>query len=402
MSSKHFLSCLSLTLSALMMSATAAYSATTNVIRLQISQSDYEKYAAPAKGNEKKVELSGATVSVNGSAYQSAKLKTRGQSCLGASRRCFALEAASDFTLYTDKGKAWQVDEINLASMYEDTAYINNKIGWALAKELGLSTVKNTYVELVINGRSQGLYLALQKPTKVAKKLKSGIIIRRREEGYFEVKKYYPQFARYTKTQYLSTLEWLYSSIKATKGQGSDIYSKIKGRVNMPQYFRLLTLQTLIYNGDYSDEVYFYARPGINGLAFDILPWDFEDLFAKPHESSANKRAYKDGWFSNSILYSFEDPLDVVFYNNYQAKSELNTNAKMILTKYLTPELFRKVIDKVKKSVSPYLDNKNILTMSYYDEHANGGYYSKKGVLDLLETRYAQMVARREQLLRKL
>ncbi len=372
--------------------------AETNTIRFTVNQSDYGNYKSKAK----KFFFNSSTVSVNGEASITSKLETRGQSCIGADRRCLGADMDSEVKLFLNNAEndIWKTDGIILASMTQDTGYINNKIGFAFTKRMGLPTVKNTYAEVIMNNSSLGLYLIQQKPQKLAKKEKSGFIGRRREEGNIELKKFFPENAKYTSNQYIEAFDYMYYFIK--KPKGVNLYDFLKIRMNIEKYFKLLTLQTMLKNGDYSDEVFFYAVNSPQGIYFDIIPWDFEDLFSSPHPTRANKTAAKGGWFNKSILYSFEDPLDIAIFKDTQLHNAFKETAKNYLNTVLTETLIDESINEVRETILPYLDNARILSVSARDEASFGTAYTKIGILNLLEKRRLEIKLRRSELLKGL
>lgn len=376
---------------------TSTLLAQTNIIKLNVSQNDYQNY----KAKNKKYIFKNANATVNDSGPIASSLSTRGQSCIGAPRRCFGIDLNMDAKLILESGEKWKTDGIILASMSQDTGYINNKIGFAFTKRMGLPTVKNTYSEVLINGQSLGLYLAQQKPHKLAKKAKSGFVGRRREEGNLEIKKFYPEEAKFSQIQYQEAFDGMYQAIKKYP-ESPNLYRYLNSKMNLNKYFKLLTLQSMLRNGDYTDELYFYAVANSSGIYFDIIPWDFEDLFNNPHPTKANKKALKKGWFNETILYSFEDPLDSAIFKNQQLHKAFKDTAKAYLENVLTEKMIDQSLDEVRSSITPYLDNNEIFRLSTLDESSRGTAYSKYGILNLLEQRRMEIKSRRKELLSKL
>lgn len=388
----------SLLLSLALLSTSFMAHAQTNSIRLKVTPNDYQNYTSKSK----KYIFTSPSADVNGQGPLASKLETRGQSCIGASRRCFGLDISAETKLFLNnsENEIWKTDDMVLASMGQDTGYINNRIGFAFTKRMGLPTVKSTYAEVSMNGYSLGLYLAQQKPHKLAKKAKSGFIGRRREAGNIELKKYFPKNAKYPLTTYIESFDYMYSVAKNPKGV--NLYNFLSRRMNLDKYFKLLTLHSMLKNGDYTDELFFYAVNLPQGIYFDIIPWDFEDLFAAPHPTRANKKAMKKGWFNESILYSFEDPLDKAIFENRELHDAFKRTAKNYLNTVLTEALIDDSINEVKAAINPYLDNNRIFILSTRDEASRGSAYTKYGILNLLEIRRSEIKSRRLELLRRL
>ncbi|MBT3982307.1 MAG: hypothetical protein HOE90_13195 [Bacteriovoracaceae bacterium] len=382
----------------LLLLSTTTLHAVVNKIDIRVEPSEFRSHLQI----EDKFEFSWAKASVNGQPEAAAELSTRGNSCLGAPRRCFKIKFAEDIRLKISETKFWEVKNFNLTSMWQDNGYINHKIGMGLAKKLKLLSLKNTYVLLTVNKKPYGLYIALQKPTKNLKT--SPYVARRREEGEADTKKYRSKIAgSYSEADFITAYESMYERIQNRNDE--TLYGFLKERLNIENYFKLLALHTLLRNGDYTDELFFYARPleqTQGKIYFDILPWDFEDLFSSPHDGKPNKKAGKKGYFKKTILYSFEDPLDMAIARNSSLYRKFLARAKNTLEIELTDEVIDQVIKKVHSKITPYLDFPGVYSASKRDEIHDDQVYSKGYILNLLEKRKSELKSRRKLLLRKI
>src|SRR6185436_7151833 len=97
----------------------------------------------------------------------------------------------------------------------------------------------------------------------------------------------------------------LYDAINRYKGEA--LYEQLANALIVDHYFGWLAFNYLIMNGDYSDELYLYIVPGTT--RFDIIPWDYDDIFkASPHEGTQARNAVPG--FKQTLVFSSEDPLD--------------------------------------------------------------------------------------------
>lgn len=376
--------------------------AATNHIDLKIAKTDEARYPK----TEKPYIFKDVELKVGETAWQEGKLKTRGQSCLGAPRRCFKVEGTQKVS-FTNKDKTWKVKKFNLVSMWQDHGYINHVIGLGLSKKIGLKSYNYQFSTVSINGKPNGLYLVVQRPSKTLKN--SPWFGRRRSVGSIEAKKYREDKAAGIKENRFETAYYeMYDILNDRKfKKRKDAYSFFKSRMDIDSYFRLLALHSLVKNGDYTDELFFYAvNPAKTGgkIYFKILPWDFEDLFAPPHDmhTGENGKWRNKKYFKRTILYSFEDPLDQgLAMNKYFYKSFV-PKAKEVLNVKITDKVIDEVVDDIKAKITPYLRKTEFLKMSRLDEGSDEKEYTAEYVLKLLEKRRREMKANRRNLLGRL
>jgi spore coat protein CotH len=167
-------------------------------------------------------------------------------------------------------------------------------------------------------------------------------------ESKDEIKKY--------RKQYLN----LYSDINHFKGE--ELYKRLDAGLNLDHYFAWLAFNYLVMNGDYEDEVFFYIRPETG--KYDILPWDYDDLFRQaPHEGMEARNSVEG--FRNKLLFSSEDALDrAIASDEYlYAKYKLAMHDVM---RVLTPEFLSKTGDRVREELRVMSEDKMLSEVSRY------------------------------------
>jgi hypothetical protein len=214
-----------------------------------------------------------------------ARAHIRGQSSLDCTRKSFAvdLEGGAERPFLPGLSS----DEFFLISMCLDEAYINQTTGDRLSRELGLFPFELKIVELVVDGKTQGIYLMLPQPSdglerKVGPLLAS--VIRRNID--IDDKPAELDFARDDETQALADYDQLVASLEALSGEA--LLEEARSRMDLDQFLRWIALMTLLRNGDYVDELFFYASDRASGEGsvapyFSVFGWDPDDLFSTCH-----------------------------------------------------------------------------------------------------------------------
>jgi len=393
--------------STILLCSELALSATANRIDLTITDSDFSQYSI---GKESYSFKGSASISVNGTAaIQVKEMKTRGQGSLSAKRKNLGIDLTQAAEVGTVKGK-----KINLVNMWVDKGYISTRLGFLTANLLGIGKKQHSeYVELAINGRSNGLYTVVEKPTKVVKD--SPLVVRRRGKSTFDLANadVGEDFAADEKSKKAvisklgKTLQAGYDQID--KMSGEKLWSLLESNMDIKAYMRLMVLNSLYTNGDGADEVFFYVDKDLyqqqGRVYFKVLPWDSDDLFKSMHQSdNANstnsKYAVK---YPTSLIYNYEDKLDRKFADDGFLYAKLKEETKALLSSggLLDKNHTDSLLEQLKQEISPYLKNQNILQMGALDGGRKNTAYSEKEVMSIFEMRKKQIDTRRLELLKR-
>lgn len=202
-------------------------------------------------------------------------------------------------------------DKFLLISMCLDRLYLRAFSLYQLLRDEELFAGNTELVELVVDGKSQGVYLITEDVTDRILQAYSGVntVIRRdtipigRREYEYEMK-----FSIHTKEVALANFAAILSG--ATGKQGAALEDALRARLDLDQYLRWLALMSLFQMGDYLDEAYFYAvettgADGAKGEIHRMVAWDPDDIFQPCHNGGVNE--WKD---PRGIAYCAEDPLD--------------------------------------------------------------------------------------------
>ncbi|HLM76068.1 MAG TPA: CotH kinase family protein, partial [Polyangiaceae bacterium] len=68
----------------------------------------------------------------------------------------------------------------------------------------------------------------------------------------------------------------------------ASIAPELDARMDLDAYLRWVALNTLLHNGDYIDEAFFYASAEDNAWFHRVMGWDLDDLFEDCHAGGAD------------------------------------------------------------------------------------------------------------------
>lgn len=199
-------------------------------------------------------------------------------------------------------------DEYTLISMCDDLAYMYAPTAYGLFAE-DLFSLKRRFVEFVIDGKTRGIYLLLEKTKEeqVRDSARVTSVMRRQ----------YPQGANdFFEVLHPDTgdLAAPLNRFRAFAAQiapltGDALVSALRNQLDLDQYLRYLAHQSVLRSGDYIDEVYFTGTEQANGMGgttetYRVMAWDPEG-YTNCHSGGVN--AYPD---ANNMAYCAEGKLD--------------------------------------------------------------------------------------------
>jgi spore coat protein H len=232
-----------------------------------------------------------------------------GQSTLQFERKSYSID--TDKKIKLCKG-CEGLGAFYLVSLTMDKNYYHNRLCFDLLRTLGLFQLQYTYTELRINGKTQGIYLILQRPQDWAlKDIGSPYIVRRGgSERVVDRERVQKDVSKELKRTYHDQFLSIYKVINDYSGE--QLYKKLGELMHLEDYMRWLAFNYIIKCGDYSDELHFYIDPATK--RFRIVPWDYDDIFMLyPHEGV---KARNSKISPSSLIFSSEDKLDVRIAND--------------------------------------------------------------------------------------
>jgi len=218
-----------------------------------------------------KISVNPKTLFFNQIPLQVKSCKTRGNTTLLYRRKSFSISLYEPISMQQSP-----IRKLAINNMAMDQNYWRARLCFLLMKQLGIFHLSNQYVELTLNGQTQGAYLAIQKPDDYGQSLQSDLMVRR---GTNRISIEYSEDAiNRTPMKKLKAMRDLPKDLS-----GKQLFDSLNAIMNMEHYNKWLAFNFLILNGDYQDELFLYSGPETN--RFEIIPWDYDDTFAsQPHE----------------------------------------------------------------------------------------------------------------------
>jgi spore coat protein H len=322
----------------------------------------------------------GMKLSLNQEPLDLDEIKTRGHNALNYRRKSYSVHLNQSVTLSgINSQDSRQLSRFKLISMAMDYTYIEERIGYGLLEKHDIMPLFYRYVELRINGSTQGIYLLVEDPEEYFRKQGSEYILRRGYYNGIEDSEYKPSLYQIPRDIYETRFLSLYENLPSLHGE--ELYEFLNQRMDLELYFRKMGLDYLLKNGDYTDEVYFYALIDQDQIRFRIIPWDYDDLFsANPHEVGrtwGTGQLFGDRYYptwqdilneiGTRLIYSIEDDLDYIIamdpylYDRYQ-------DCLAALIQNMDPGDLDELFEQVRRELLPYYYRPEIISQSGFDQ----------------------------------
>lgn len=353
-----------------------------NSIKIKMRDADFQNVVV---GRGKKVEAQ-AEISFNGGPYQKSEVESRGQSCLTVAKRpCLGIKTENKIQFQGVNGLEGKT--FNLASMWQDRGFVSSRLGFDMFRALGIFDLKSEYVVVWINELPYGLYLATEKPKKAIARITDDAWIGRR--GYKTRLETVEQSKSISEKSAVAQFRSLYKDVSLLSGEALRV--SLESKINLKRYMQWLIVNSVMLNGDYADEVFFYIDGKDPKRRFEIMPWDFDDLFKEPHagpENLARADSIKTG-----ILYGFENPLDVKIADDPVLSRMLRSEAREILSK-ISPSLVERVVGQIQRDLVSYAREPEVLNCGLRDSYRKP--YTEKFFIETSDRRQAAILKRVE------
>jgi hypothetical protein len=249
-------------------------------------------------------------------------------------------------------------NEFLLVSMCWDKGWFRQVLATRIMHTLGLFPLQQRYVKLRVGGRELGVYMMLEKPDEALRNRQSELaaLIRRRFDPLSE-----PPEPRYPKPssdpdlamQAVQKYEDMIALVD-TVDPGA-LYGALASRLDLDGYLRWLALMTYFQNGDYADEVFFYASDESaagGGWYFRNHGWDADDLFTACHHDG--QYAYAD---PHGILYCAEGKLDKALIVSPEVYARFAALLSELIAGPLGPDTVSRELDEIHEELSTLLSD---------------------------------------------
>lgn len=284
-----------------------------------------------------------------------AKANLRGQSSLDCERKSYSVNIKGSRQRHFAPGAA--SDEFYLIAMCLDDRYLHQYTADQLTQSLGAFPLQFRLVELRVEGDSRGVYLMIEKvkETLLIKSTRARSLLRRDTD--IDNKPPELKFASGSEADALERYDALISDAQSLEGQA--LLDALERHMDIDQYLRWVALMSLLGNGDYVDEVFFFATEttsptGERADFFTIVGWDPDDLFSACHHNG--RFALED---PHNILYCAESLLDHAIFDDPVVYQRFAQVLEAVLAE-ITPEVFNATIDTTVEALWTYLQHDDI------------------------------------------
>ena len=329
-----------------------------NSVSFTTSKPNYEKIRA-VTGT--KILVKTGYLIINGDTIEPEEIMTRGQSTLLYPRKSlsFSLKTDAEFGHGEKKGS---FRKFYLLSLSMDRDYFCNRLAFEMMNELGLFDLFYSYCELRINGKSDGVFMMIERPEDWAlKKKDSPVIIGRGYNHDIDKLKAGEKTSKEDLRKYRNNYNQLYRFIDKYEGEKFD--NIISAWLDTDNYMEWLAFNFFIRNGDYTDEVYFYVNNQTD--KFGVIPWDYDDLFSvAPHEGNTESRKNIAG----KLFFSTEDVLDNKIVNDPWLYNKYLIRLSKVLNQ-LTEKKLKKIFETTYAELYPYYSDEEIISQSELDRY---------------------------------
>ncbi len=289
-----------------------------------------------------------ASVAIGDGTPVTASAHFRGQGTLGCERK--------SYNLTFDGGKRRLMpgvanDKVLLISMCQDTRYFGQVWGNRLLGSLGQYEMKARYVRLHVDGVNLGVYMMLERPEDAMREggLATATVVRRRYDIYDQ-----PAEVKYPSDPVIAEAARLrFEDIgnQAQTAPAGTLDATLDARIELDTYFLQLATMSLLENGDYIDESWFYAADEATGEYYRSMAWDTDDLQSLCHGGGGAGIVDPCG-----LAYCAEAELDHSMLRNPALYTRYKAAIAEVMDR-LSPALMQSTMDAVRAELFAAIDS---------------------------------------------
>ena len=337
-----------------------------------LDMSDWEYEALRATTGEK-IDIKTGSVIINGDTIEPEEINTRGQTTLMFKRKSLGFKLKSEAVIYHGT-KTDSLKKLSLLNLAMDQYYCRNRVAFEMMEKIGIFNLFYSFSNLSINGKSEGVFMIIERPEDWATRMQSSpLVLRRGYDHRVEKTKSGKKSDRDDVRTYKKYYSQIYKDLN--KLEGVELYNALSEKLDLDSYMKWLAFNFLVRNGDYSDEVFFYIEPQIK--KYRIIPWDYDDIFASaPHEGSLQRNKI----IGDKLIFSSEDDLDKKIASDPYLYKVYLTKFNEVLD-ILTPDVLKQVLENTYAELYPYFSDKDIIGNSQFDVYKDADINTLKSYL---------------------
>ncbi len=287
---------------------------------------------------------------INGKDGPRAEINLRGKGTLNCHRRSFTVRF--DQPAYIRNSPP--MEHLLLLSMCLDTTYMKMRSSFEVLQAQGLFPAWFGYTELRYGDGSRGVYLMVERPRKAIPRVHPAnkIVIRRIRDNREEIKR--PTAETIADVDaFLAPYRRLYEL--RSEFDGEALLSQLRRHIDYDLYLRWLAINSVLRNGDYIDEVYFYDRAVPDGAVspfFAVMAWDYDDVL---------KGCHTRGPLPEPLFYCAESSLDRPVMNHPVIRQVYVDILRDVMTGPLTVARYETLVQRVAAEFEVYLDRPGVV-----------------------------------------
>lgn len=276
----------------------------------------------------------------------------RGHGSLHCARKSYTVDLDGPMPRHIVAGAA--TDEFFLMSNCYDNEYTQGFTATQLLHELDLMPFHFDYVEVVLDGRSEGVYLMMEKHREelVRDHARAQALVRRRHENEGEAPrlKWQAEGSPDPMPYYEALVD------TAASNSGETLIDEMWRRMSLSTYLDWAAGMTAIKNGDYGDEVFFFAtqRAADVPLHFTPVAWDPDDMLRR--ECVWIQYAFYDAW---GLVYCAEGVLENVIFQDPMVY-DLYVDALERALEKVTVDRFKQAQEHTAARLLPFFEDAEI------------------------------------------
>jgi len=314
-----------------------------------------------------------------GKTYTINRFEIRGDGTLNFTRKGFGINLDNKITLRNPSEQTERkFEEFKLLALVFDYTYIENSIAAGLFREVNLWPVYDFFTEVRLNGNTQGLYHFIEDPFEYFIEQKNSPFVVRR--GYDHVIKACAAGPGNEQNldKYIARFKRIYSILPLYSGR--QMFDSLSSYIDMEQYFTKLSIDMLVKNGDYTDEVIFFTKIKNGKEVLGVFPWDYDDIFSdQPHEignpwAPGTVFGRREYYSMNDViadvgfrlLYSIEEDLDYLIAKDSYLYQECLKTLESVIEK-IDPAAIDRIFDYTNEQIGAFYENDSIIEQSKYD-----------------------------------
>lgn len=341
-----------------------------NTISMVITDSQYD---ALRSTTGEKIDVSTGLIIINGDTIKPEEISTRGQTTLMFKRKSLSFKLKSE-AIIRHGNKTDSLKKFSLLNLSMDQYYCRNRLAFEMMERIGIFSLFYSFCDLRINGRSEGIFMIIERPEDWAIRKEYSPLVMRRGYGHqINETKSNKKTERTEVKKYRGYYTQIYKSLR--KFNGEELYNVLSDWIDMDSYMKWLAFNFFVQNGDYSDEVFFYIDPKIK--KYRIIPWDYDDIFANaPHEGKAQRNKA----IGDKLLFSSEDNLDKKIASDPYLYKVYLSKFKEVLEE-LSPVLLKQVFENSYAELYPFYADNEIISNSEFDVYKDANIDTLKSYL---------------------